>query len=450
MPARSSTTLKAFLSGLAQRNPGQPDFHQAVEDVLTDIWPMVEDTPAYREAEILRRIVEPDRVVSFRVVWADDQGRPRVERGWRVQHSNAIGPYKGGLRFAADLDEGVLKFLAFEQTFKNSLTGLPLGSGKGGATFNPRGKSDAEVMRFCQSFMTELHRHIGPDRDVPAGDMGVGAREIGYLFGQYKRLVDRFEGVLTGKGLSYGGSPVRSEATGYGVVLFLATMMDRADDELKGRRVAISGSGNVALYAAKKAVSLGGCVISLSDSDGLLHAPDGLTDEQADAIMTLKLEDHGRLSDLPRTQGLSYHKGRTPWSLECDVALPCATQNELDEDDAERLLGGGTRWVVEGANMPCTPKAVAAFRKARIGFGPAKAANAGGVAVSGLEMAQNAARMSWTEDRLHTALEDIMTSVHDRCVADGQGPGGYIDYARGANIAGFRKVADAMVAQGWT
>lgn len=449
MPPRSSADLKSFLADLADRYPGQPEFLQAVDDVVTEVWPLVEETKAYRENEILSRIVEPDRIISFRVVWQDDQGRPRVERGWRVQHSNAIGPYKGGLRFSGDLTEGVLKFLAFEQTFKNSLTGLALGGAKGGATFDPRGRSDAEVMRFCQSFMTELHRYIGPNEDVPAGDMGVGAREIGYLFGQYKRLANRFEGALTGKGLSYGGSEVRSEATGWGTVFFLKAMLERADDGLKDKTVTISGAGNVALHAAHKAIDEGAKVLTLSDSEGLLHAPDGFDLDLLERIKTQKLERRGPLSAVAeRSKTLKFHKGRTPWSVECDIALPCATQNELDADDAETLLQGAVRYVVEGANMPCSPEAVAAFRKARIGFGPAKAANAGGVAVSGLEMAQNSARQSWDEARLTAQLKDIMVEIQERCVADGQGQKGYVDYVRGANIAGFRKVADAMVAQG--
>lgn len=449
MPRRSSSDLKSFLAELVDRYSGQPEFLQAVDDVVTEVWPLVEETKPYRQDEILRRIVEPDRIVSFRIVWQDDQGRPRVERGWRVQHSNAIGPYKGGLRFSPNLTEGVLKFLAFEQTFKNSLTGLALGGAKGGSTFDPRGKSDAEVMRFCQSFMTELHRYIGPNQDVPAGDMGVGAREIGYLFGQYKRLANRFEGALTGKGLSYGGSEIRSEATGWGTVFFLKAMLERADDGLKDKTVTISGAGNVALHAAQKAVEQGAKVLTLSDSEGLLHAPEGFDPEMLKRIKTQKLERRGPLSAIAdRTKALNFHKGRTPWGIECDIALPCATQNELDGDDAKSLLQGGVRYVVEGANMPCTPDAVAAFRKAKIGFGPAKAANAGGVAVSGLEMAQNSARLSWDDARLTSQLEGVMVEIHYRCVADGRGRNGHVDYVRGANIAGFRKVADAMVAQG--
>ena len=449
MPRRSSSDLKSFLAELAEQYPGQPEFLQAVDDVVTEVWQLVEATKAYRQAEVLRRIVEPDRIISFRVVWQDDHGRPQVERGWRVQHSNAIGPYKGGLRFSGDVTEGALKFLAFEQTFKNSLTGLALGGAKGGATFDPRGKSDAEVMRFCQSFMTELHRYIGPNKDVPAGDMGVGPREIGYMFGQYKRLANRFEGALTGKGLSYGGSEIRSEATGWGTVFFLKAMIERADDGLKDKTVTISGAGNVALHAAQKAVEEGARVLTLSDSEGLLHAPDGFDLELLERIMTQKLQRRGPLSTVAeRSKTLKFHKGRTPWGVECDIALPCATQNELDGDDAKNLLQGGVRYVVEGANMPCTPDAVAAFRKAKIGFGPAKAANAGGVAVSGLEMAQNSARLSWDEARLTSQLEDIMVEIHDRCIADGEGLNGHVDYVQGANIAGFRKVADAMVAQG--
>ena len=441
--------LERFVAGVEDRNPGQPQYLQAVREVAEDILPLVTDDPDYARAEILRRIVEPDRVVSFRVVWQDDDGNTRVERGWRVQHSNAIGPYKGGLRFTGDLTEDTLKFLAFEQTFKNSLTGLPLGGGKGGATFNPKGKSDDEVMRFCQAFMTELYRHIGPDTDVPAGDIGVGAREIGYLFGQYKRVVNRFEGALTGKGLTYGGSAMRPEATGFGAVLFLQAMLGRRDEGLVGKTVAISGSGNVALHAAQKAVELGAKVLTLSDSSGFIHDPDGIDDEKLAWCKELKLEKRGRIGEYAdEYPSASFDEDGRPWSVDCDIAMPCATQNELDADDASALVDGGTTVVVEGANMPCTPDAVAGFRHAGVAFGPAKAANAGGVAVSGLEMAQNSARLSWTNERLTDLLQETMTDIHGRCVAEGEVGEGRIDYLRGANIAGFRKVADAMLAYG--
>lgn len=444
-PAR--LTLAHFMTGLTQRNPGQPEYLQAVEDVFRDILPLVNETPAYQREEICRRLAEPDRVISFRVVWQDDAGARRVERGWRVQHSNAIGPYKGGLRFDGDLTEGVLKFLAFEQTFKNSLTGLPLGGAKGGATFNPHGKSDDEVMRFCQGFMTELHRHIGPDTDVPAGDIGVGAREIGYLFGQYKRLANRFEGALTGKGLAFGGSEIRTEATGYGLILFLQAMLAQRRESIEGRRIAISGSGNVALHAAEKAIDDDAKVISLSDRDGLLHSADGFDRAALDTIKRHKLVQRGALSDL-KIAGAVFARGRSPWSLPCDIALPCATQNELNGEDAVALFENGVIAVVEGANMPSTPDAIKVLRKHSILFGPAKAANAGGVAISGLEMSQNAIRESWDTVEMNTRLGRIMADIHERCLEAAPERGRYVDYAKGANIAGFRKVADAMIAFG--
>ena len=448
MVATGSDDLKAFLQALQSRNEGQTEYLQAVEDLVTDVWPHTQETPAYVREGILRRLVEPDRIISFRVVWHDDAGERQVERGWRVQHSNAIGPYKGGLRFSADLTESVLKFLAFEQTFKNSLTGLPLGGGKGGATFDPKGRSDDEVMRFCQSFMTELWTNIGPSEDVPAGDMGVGTREIGYLFGQYKRLTRRFEGALTGKGLTYGGSEIRTEATGYGAVIFLEAMLAKAGKGLEGQKVAISGSGNVSLHAAEKVIACGGRVVSLSDTGGVLHAPEGFDETQLARLKTLKLVERGRLAQAGETKKAQYLDKTKPWTLPCDVAMPCATQNELDEQDARALIETGAIAVVEGANMPCTPAAVRKLRRSDILFAPAKAANAGGVAVSGLEMAQNAGRMSWTETRLTGLLEETMLAIHDRCVEAGETVEGSVDYALGANIAGFRKVADAMVAYG--
>lgn len=449
MAIGKSDDLEAFLGWVGRQNAGQAEYLQAVEDVVRDIWAETLDTPAYARNQILQRLVEPDRIIRFKVVWQDDLGQPHVERGWRVQHSNAIGPYKGGLRFSSDLNESVLKFLAFEQTFKNSLTGLPLGGGKGGATFTPRGRSDDEVMRFCQSFMTELWTSIGPSEDVPAGDIGVGSREIGYLFGQYKRLTRRFEGALTGKGPTHGGSAVRSEATGYGAVMFLEAMLERAGRRLEGNTVAISGSGNVSLHAAERIIASGGLVISLSDTGGVLHAPAGFDRDQLARIKKLKLEDRGRLAEAADMTGLEHIDDGKPWSLPCDIAMPCATQNELDADDAKQLIEGGTIAVVEGANMPCTPEAMSAFRSSTMLLAPAKAANAGGVAVSGLEMAQNAARLSWSEDRVLGLLEETMLAIHDCCEDAGQtSDGSRIDYVRGANIAGFRKVADAMVAHG--
>ena len=442
--------FSTFMEGVEERNPGQTEFIQAVREVSQDIFEFIADKQEYHEAQILRRIAEPDRVISFRVCWEDDDRNVRVERGWRVQNNNAIGPYKGGLRFHSSVTESVLKFLAFEQTFKNSLTGLPLGGGKGGSNFNPKGKSDAEVMRFCQSFMSELYRHIGPHVDVPAGDIGVGSREIGYFFGQYKRLTNRWEGTLTGKDLEYGGSQLRPEATGYGAVEFLRGMLDHADDGIEGKTALISGAGNVALHAAEKFVELGGKVLTLSDSDGFIHDPDGIDGEKIDWVKRLKNERRGRIEEYcDEFDGASYHgDGANPWKVEADIAMPCATQNELDEDDAKALVDNGCIAVVEGANMPATLKGTKVIRDAKLLFGPAKAANAGGVAVSGLEMSQNAERVSWNHDRLSDMLTELMDGIHDKCVEYGEEKGGHVDYARGANIAGFKKVADAMLAFG--
>lgn len=446
---KNSTDIETFMDGVRKRNPGQDEFVQAVRDVAQDIVPFVAEHVEYREAEILRRVAEPDRIVSFRVCWEDDEGNIRVERGWRVQNNNAIGPYKGGLRFSEDVTESVLKFLAFEQTFKNSLTGLPLGGGKGGSNFNPKGKSDREVMRFCQSFMSELYRHVGPDTDVPAGDIGVGAREIGYLFGQYKRLTGRWEGVLTGKATEFGGSKLRTEATGYGVVYFLREMLHARNEKLEGKSVVLSGSGNVSLHAAEKLLHCAAKVLTLSDRDGFIHAADGIDEEALERIKKLKMEKRGRLSEAAeQIDGIEFHKGKAPWNVECDIALPCATQNELDDDAAQALLDNGVLAVVEGANMPSTAKASERFRQSKILFGPAKAANAGGVAVSGLEMSQNSERVSWEHDRLDHMLTDLMKDIHAKCVECGQGSDGTLDYVRGANVAGFRKVADAMLAFG--
>ena len=440
--------LETFIEGVRKRNPGQDEFVQAVEDVAQDIIPFVADHSEYHKAEILRRIAEPDRIVSFRVCWEDDDANVRVERGWRVQNNNAVGPYKGGLRFSDSVTESVLKFLAFEQTFKNSLTGLPMGGGKGGSNFNPKGKSDREVMRFCQSFMSELYRHIGPDTDVPAGDIGVGAREIGYLFGQYKKLTGRWEGVLTGKASEYGGSKLRTEATGYGVVYFLREMLKAQNDGLEGKRAVVSGSGNVALHAAEKLIAEGAKVLTLSDSDGFIRDKDGIDEEKLDWVKTLKLEKRGRISEYADKFDAEFYEGRAPWNVDCDIALPCATQNELDESGAKALLDNDVLAVVEGANMPSTANASKAFRKAGILFGPAKAANAGGVAISGLEMSQNSSRVRWEHEKLDRMLTDLMRDIHGKCVEGGEREDGTIDYVRGANIAGFRKVADAMLAFG--
>ena len=455
MPAPDRIDFNTFMEGVRQRNPHQDEFVQAVQEVSEDIIGFVADNPDYAREQILLRLTEPDRVVSFRVCWEDDAGEIHVQRGWRVQNNNAIGPYKGGLRFHPSVTESVLKFLAFEQTFKNALTGLPMGGAKGGANFDPKGKSEREIMRFCQSFMTELHRHIGPHVDVPAGDIGVGSREIGYMFGQYKRITNQFTGVLTGKGLAWGGSLIRTEATGYGVVYFLVHMLATRGQDLTGKRVVISGSGNVALHAAQKAVAMGAKVLTLSDSGGFILDPDGLDQAKIDWVKALKADRAARISAycaaFPRA---SYYPGKTPWGVPCDAALPCATQNELTCEDARTLVANGVVAVAEGANMPTTPDGVRVFEAARLLFAPGKASNAGGVAVSGLEMSQNSERLSWTQDVLQQQLHDIMAAIHANCLAHGASPslgdggGGYVDYVKGANIAGFKKVADAMAAFG--
>ena len=436
-----------FLARLKKRDPDQPEFHQAVEEVLRSLWPFLEANPHYLTSGILERICEPERAIVFRVSWVDDEGKVRVNRGFRIQMNSALGPYKGGLRFHPSVNLGVLKFLAFEQTFKNSLTSLPMGGGKGGSDFNPKGKSDAEVMRFCQAFMSELYRHIGSDVDVPAGDIGVGAREIGFMFGQYKRLSNQFTSVLTGKGMSYGGSLIRPEATGFGCVYFAQEMLKRSGQRIDGKRVAISGSGNVAQYAARKVMDLGGKVISLSDSEGTLYCEAGLTEEQWEALMALKNVKRGRISELATQFGLEFLADQHPWSLACDIALPCATQNELDAEAARTLLRNGCVCVAEGANMPTTLEAVDLFIEAGTLFAPGKASNAGGVAVSGLEMSQNAMRLLWTAGEVDSKLHNIMQSIHHACVHYGE-ENGRINYVKGANIAGFVKVADAMLAQG--
>ncbi|NWD22783.1 NADP-specific glutamate dehydrogenase [Pseudomonas yamanorum] len=440
-------SVESFLSRLKKRDPDQPEFHQAVEEVLRSLWPFLEANPHYLNSGILERICEPERAIVFRVSWEDDQGKVRVNRGFRIQMNSAIGPYKGGLRFHPSVNLGVLKFLAFEQTFKNSLTSLPMGGGKGGSDFDPKGKSDAEVMRFCQAFMSELYRHIGSDVDVPAGDIGVGAREIGFLFGQYKRLSNQFTSVLTGKGMSYGGSLIRPEATGFGCVYFAEEMLKRNGERVEGKRVAISGSGNVAQYAARKVMDLGGKVISLSDSEGTLYCESGLTEEQWSALLELKNVQRGRISDLASRFSLEFRAGKAPWELACDIALPCATQNELDAEAARTLLRNGCVCVAEGANMPTTLEAVDIFIEAGILFAPGKASNAGGVAVSGLEMSQNAMRLLWTAGEVDSKLHNIMQSIHHACVHYGE-ENGRVNYVKGANIAGFVKVADAMLAQG--
>ena len=450
MAVSDHVDLSGFVEGVKRRNPGQPEFVQAVTEVAEDIFDFIQDKEAYHKAQILRRIAEPDRVVSFRVCWQDDAGNIRVQRAWRVQNNNAIGPYKGGIRFHPSVTESVLKFLAFEQTFKNALTGLPMGGGKGGSNFNPKGKSDGEVMRFCQSLMTELYRYIGADIDVPAGDIGVGGREIGYMFGQYKRITNEFTGVLTGKGLEYGGSLIRTEATGYGATYFLQNMLATQKDEIKGKKVVISGSGNVATHAAEKVTALGGKVLTLSDSEGFIHDPNGIDQAKIDWIKELKNKRRGRISEYAKEfTGSEFVAGKTPWGVPCDLAMPCATQNELLGPDAEMLVKNGCIGISEGANMPTNLEGVHIFKAADVLFAPGKAANAGGVAVSGLEMSQNSARISWKEEELQRLLLDIMSGIHGSCAEYG-GRKGFktIDYVKGANIAGFKKVADAMLAFG--
>ncbi|TNC80042.1 MAG: NADP-specific glutamate dehydrogenase [Oleiphilus sp.] len=441
--------LDQFMTGLIRRNPGEPEFHQAVYEVAANLFPYIQGKQVYKDAQIMERLSEPDRIISFRVVWEDDEGNVRVNRGWRVQNNNAIGPYKGGLRFHPSVNQSILKFLAFEQTFKNSLTGLPMGGAKGGANFNPKGKSNGEIMRFCQSFMTELRHYVGADMDIPAGDIGVGGREIGYMFGQHKRLTKEFTGVLTGKGMEFGGSLIRVEATGYGTVYMMQNMLNARNDSFEGKTVSISGSGNVATYACEKVNQLGGKVVTLSDSSGFIFDPKGIDESKLDYIMDLKNVRRGRISEyVEQYPDAHYFEGKKPWGIACDIALPCATQNELNQEDARELLKNGCMGVSEGANMPSSLEAIKIFQEQKILFAPSKAANAGGVAVSGLEMSQNSARISWKEHELQKLLEDIMQNIHDQCEAYGRESDTYIDYVKGANIAGFIKVADAMLAYG--
>ena len=438
-----------FMNELIARNPGEPEFHQAVREVVESVAPYVTENPYLIDLKILERMVEPERVIMFRVPWTDDLGEIHINKGYRVQMNSALGPYKGGLRFHSSVNLSILKFLAFEQTFKNSLTTLPMGGGKGGSDFNPHGKSDAEVMRFCQSFMTELCKHIGPDTDIPAGDIGVGGREIGYLFGQYKRLRDEFTGPLTGKGLAWGGSLLRPEATGYGVCYFAQEMLATRGKSFEGQTVLISGSGNVAQYAAKKAMALGAKVVSLSDSNGSIYDPAGLDEEKLAYVLELKNIKRGRIKEYAeRFPGVTYMEGRRPWSIPCDIALPCATQNEIEKEDAEALVKGGCYCVVEGANMPTTPEAIAIFQNAGLLYSPGKASNAGGVATSGLEMTQNSIRQKWTAEEVDEHLHRIMSDIHAACLKYGTEENGYVNYVKGANIAGFIKVAGAMVDQG--
>lgn len=444
-----SQSITSFVEAVAQRNPNEPEFLQAVLEVAETVIPFIEENKKYQNKMLLERMVEAERIITFRVTWIDDKGDIQVNRGYRIQMNSAIGPYKGGLRFHPSVNLSILKFLAFEQTFKNSLTTLPMGGGKGGSDFDPKGKSDNEVMRFCQSFMTELAKHIGADTDVPAGDIGVGGREVGYLFGQYKRLRNEFTGVLTGKGISFGGSLIRPEATGYGAVYFAQSMLETRGESFKGKTVAISGSGNVAQFAAQKATQLGGKVVTMSDSSGYIHDEDGIDADKLAHIMYLKNDLRVRISDyVEKYPNAKYIAGSRPWKVKCDIALPCATQNELNEEEANNLVANGCVCVAEGANMPTTPEGIAVFHKAKILFSPGKASNAGGVATSGLEMSQNSLRLSWTAQEVDEKLKSIMLNIHASCVQYGTEKDGYIDYVKGANIAGFVKVADAMLAQG--
>ena len=438
-----------FMAELVAKNPGEKEFHQAVREVVESVADYVVEYPHLMDQKILERMAEPERVIMFRVPWTDDRGEIHINRGFRVQMNSAIGPYKGGLRFHSSVNLSIMKFLAFEQTFKNALTTLPMGGAKGGSDFSPRGKSDAEVMRFCQSFMTELQRHIGPDTDVPAGDIGVGGREVGYLFGQYKRLRDEFTGTLTGKGLGWGGSRLRPEATGYGVCYFAQEMLATRGESFEGKTVLVSGSGNVAQYAAQKAMRLGAKVVTLSDSDGFIHDPEGLTEEKMRYVLELKNIRRGRIREYAeKYPNAVYYPGERPWKIACDIALPCATQNEIELADAETLVTGGCTCVVEGANMPTTPEAIAVFQKARLLYSPGKASNAGGVATSGLEMSQNSIRSQWTAEQVDAELHRIMSDIHAACLKYGTEPDGYINYVKGANVAGFIKVANAMLDQG--
>jgi len=449
MSDQAKQEIDRFMQGLVKRNPGEPEFHQAVREVGESLMPFILDHPVYHEAHILDRMTEPDRVIIFRVCWEDSEGNIRTNRAWRVQFNNSIGPYKGGMRFHPSVTLSVLKFLGFEQCFKNSLTGLPMGGGKGGANFNPKGKSDREVMRFCQSLMIELHRHIGEDTDIPAGDIGVGAREISAMFGQYKRLENRFTGILTGKGLAFGGSLVRTEATGYGAVYFMQNMLERASEGLEGKNAVVSGSGNVAIYCAEKLIQLGARVLTLSDSGGFVHDPDGIDAEKLEWVKDLKEKRRGRISEYAdQFKGAAFRAGERPWGVPCDLVFPCATQNELNGEDASALLSNGLMAVAEGANMPTDLDGVHAFQKAKILFAPGKAANAGGVAVSGLEQSQNSLRISWSREEVDERLRGVMRSIHDKCVQYGADGGSSVNYVDGANIAGFVKVADAMLAYG--
>ena len=448
-PTQVVNPVDRFMKGLIKRNPGQKVFHQAVHEVVESIMPYIQEQPELQKARILERLSEPERIIQFRVCWEDDKGEVQMNRGFRVQFNSAIGPYKGGLRFHPTVTEGILKFLAFEQILKNSLTGLPMGGGKGGSDFDPKGKSDNEIMRFCQAFMTELFRHIGPETDVPAGDIGVGAREVGYLFGQYKRLRNEYHGVLTGKGLEYGGSLIRKEATGYGTVYFCENMLNNIGESMKGKTCAVSGSGNVAIYTVEKALDMGAQVVTMSDSSGFVYDPNGIDRKKLAFIKDLKEVRRGRIKEFADAfEGVGFYPNERPWAIPVDIAFPCATQNELSEEEAKTLIENGVIAVAEGANMPTEPGGVTAFLEAKILFGPGKAANAGGVAVSGLEQSQNAMRLSWTREEVDAKLKDIMESIHNQCLQYGTREDKYVDYVKGANTAGFVKVANAMLAYG--
>jgi glutamate dehydrogenase (NADP+) len=440
--------VEQFMAGIKAKNPSEQEFHQAVQEVAESLIPFIEENPKYKHARILERMAEPERVIMFRVPWINDKGDVEINRGYRIEMNSAIGPYKGGLRFHPTVNLGILKFLAFEQVLKNSLTTLPMGGGKGGSDFDPKGKSDNEVMRFCQSFMTELNRHIGPDTDVPAGDIGVGGREIGFLFGQYKRIRNEFTGVLTGKGLEWGGSLIRPEATGYGAVYFAQEMLATKGDSLKGKVAAVSGSGNVAQFTVQKLTELGGKAVTLSDSSGSIYDPAGIDANKLAWVMELKNIRRGRIREYAEKFGCEYFEGKRPWSIKCDVAFPSATENEIDKNDAETLIKNGCWVVSEGANMPSTPEAIEVYKEAKILYGPGKAANAGGVAVSGLEMTQNSMRLPWSREEVDRRLQEIMKNIHQTCVDHGRESDGFVNYEKGANVGGFVKVADAMLAQG--
>ena len=442
-----SSKIEAFMARVIEKNPGEKEFHQAVREVVESVMPFIDKNPKYQQHKVLERMIEPERVIMFRVSWLDDKGEIQVNRGFRIQMNSAIGPYKGGIRLHPSVNLGVLKFLAFEQVFKNSLTTLPMGGAKGGSDFDPKGKSDNEVMKFCQSFMTELQRYIGPDTDVPAGDIGTGGREIGYMFGQYKRLRNEFTGVLTGKALNWGGSLIRPGATGYGCVYFVQEMLKTRGESFKGKICAVSGSGNVAQYIVEKLIELGAKVVTLSDSNGFIHDEGGIDKKELDCVLHLKNVKRARIKDCAKEFGCKYFEGERPWRIKCDIAFPSATQNEISEADAKALVKNGCMAIGEGANMPTTPEGIKVFQDAKILYAPGKAANAGGVATSGLEMSQNSMRLSWTREEVDRRLHDIMIAIHEQCVKYGK-EGKYINYVKGANIAGFVKVADAMIDQG--